>query len=158
MTAAADNSMRGAMPLLTDHFALEEFTLSSTALALGIENTPTSEHMKNLQKLAEGMERVRALFDKVIEITSGYRNPQINKAVGGVPTSAHALGWAADFHVHGVADLNAAKAIRNSKLKFDQLIYEKNRCVHISFDPRTRRQVLRQPGGPGSPVHNGLEP
>jgi zinc D-Ala-D-Ala carboxypeptidase len=43
-------------------------------------------------------------------------------------------------------------------LKFDQLIYEKSRCVHISFDPRLRRQVLRQPGGPGSTVYNGLEP
>ena len=84
------------MQKLTEHFALEEFTNSTTALALGIENTPTATHMKNLQKLAEGMEEVRALFNKVIEITSGYRNPQINKAVGGVKNSAHALGWAAE--------------------------------------------------------------
>jgi len=94
----------------------------------------------------------------VIEITSGYRNPQVNRAVGGVPNSAHALGLAADFHVHGFTDLEAAKRIRDSALKFDQLIFEKNRCVHISIDPRMRRQVLRQPGGPGSPVHQGLEP
>lgn len=60
---------------LTPHFLLEEFTLSSTALALGIPNTPTPEHFENLKKLAEHMELVRALFDKVIEITSGYRNP-----------------------------------------------------------------------------------
>lgn len=146
------------MPLLTEHFALEEFTLSSTALALGIENTPTPLHLQHLQKVAENMERVRALFNKVIEITSGYRNPQINAAVGGSPTSAHALGWAADFHVHGVADLAAAKVIRDSGIRFDQLIYEKNRCVHLSFDPRLRQQVLRQPGGPNSPVHRGLEP
>ena len=146
------------MPLLTPHFSLEEFTHSSTALALGIENTPTPAHMVNLQRLAEGMETVRALFDKVIEITSGYRNPQINAKVGGVPTSAHALGHAADFHVHGVADLDAAKIIRDSGIAFDQLIYEKNRCVHLSFDPRLRGQVLRQPGGPNSKVFDGLEP
>jgi putative chitinase len=143
---------------LTEHFALEEFTHSSTALALGIENTPTPEHMKNLQTLAEGMEKVRALFNKVIEITSGYRNPKVNAAVGGVPTSAHALGYAADFHVHGLEDLEAAKVIRDSGIEFDQLIYEKNRCVHLSLDPRLRQQVLRQPGGPGSPTHPGLEP
>ena len=142
---------------LTPHFSLEEFTLSRTALALGIENEPTAEHLENLRKLAQRMEEVRALFDKVIVITSGYRNPQLNAAVGGTPTSAHALGLAADFHVHGLEDLDAAKVIRDSGLKFDQLIYEKNRCVHLSVDPRLRRQVLRQPGGPGSPIHQGLE-
>lgn len=143
--------------LLTPHFSLEEFTLSSTALALGIANTPEPAHLVNLEKLAKRMEDVRALFNVVIEITSGYRNPQVNRAVGGVPNSAHALGLAADFHVHGFTDLEAAKRIRDSALKFDQLIFEKNRCVHISVDPRMRRQVLRQPGGPGSPVHQGLE-
>jgi zinc D-Ala-D-Ala carboxypeptidase len=142
---------------LTPHFLLEEFTLSSTALALGIVNEPTPEHMVNLQNLADQMEKVRALFDRTIEITSGYRNPEVNKAVGGVPNSAHALGHAADFHVHGLADLDAAKVIRNSGLKFDQLIYEKNRCVHLSVDPQLRQQVLRQPGGPNSKVSKGLE-
>jgi zinc D-Ala-D-Ala carboxypeptidase len=142
---------------LTPHFLLEEFTLSSTALALGIVNEPTPEHMKNLQNLADQMEKVRALFNKVIEITSGYRNPEVNKAVGGVPNSAHALGHAADFHVHGLKDLDAAKVIRDSDLKFDQLIYEKNRCVHLSVDPQLRKQVLRQPGGPNTKVFKGLE-
>lgn len=146
------------MEQLTPHFMLEEFTLSSTALALGIVNKPTPAHLANIKILAEHMEKVRALFDQVIEITSGYRNPQVNAAVGGVPNSAHALGFAADFHVHGMTDLAAAKRIRDSDLTFDQLIYEKNRCVHLSVDPRMRRQVLRQPGGPGSPVHQGLEP
>jgi putative chitinase len=142
---------------LTPHFSLEEFTLSSTALALGIENTPTPEHMHNLQNLADQMERVRALFDMVIEITSGYRNPEVNLAVGGVPNSAHATGLAADFHVHGLDDLAAAKVIRDSGLEFDQLIYEENRCVHLSVDPQMRQQVLRQPGGPSTPVFEGLE-
>ena len=143
---------------LTAHFSLEEFTLSSTALALCIENKPTAEHLENLRQLAERLELVRALFGTVIEITSGYRNPQLNAAVGGTPTSAHALGLAADFHVLGLHDLDAAKRIRDSRLKFDQLIYEKNRCVHLSVDPRMRRQVRRQPGGPGSKVFEGLEP
>lgn len=143
---------------LTPHFSLEEFTLSSTALAHGIANTPTSEHRPNLQRLAEQLETVRALFDRVIEITSGYRNPRVNALVGGVSNSAHALGHAADFHVFGLHDLDAAKVIRDSGIAFDQLIYEKNRCVHLSFDPRMRQQVRRQPGGPGSPVYRGLEP
>jgi len=143
---------------LSAHFFLAEFTLSSKALSMGVENTPTPEHLTNLRSLAVQMELVRALFDRPIEITSGYRNPVVNAAVGGVPNSDHALGHAADFHVDGIHDLDAARIIRDSELKFDQLIYEKNRCVHISFHPRLRRQILRQPGGPGSPIHAGLEP
>ncbi len=143
---------------LTAHFSLEEFTISSKALSMGVKNDPTPQHLENLKHLAERMEAVRALFNRPIEITSAYRNPQVNAAVGGVPNSAHALGHAADFHVDGLTDLDAAKKIRDSALKFDQLIYEKSRCVHISFDPTLRRQVLRQPGGPGSSVYNGLEP
>ena len=143
---------------LCTHFSLEEFTISSTALSLGIENTPTAEHMENLRGLAAHMEEVRALFDRRIEITSAYRNPEVNAAVGGVERSHHATGHAADFHVDGSSDLNAAKRIRDSGLEFDQLIFEKNRCVHISFAPTMRRQVLRQPGGPGSKCFKGLEP
>lgn len=143
---------------LSAHFSLEEFTISSKALSMGVRNDPTPAHLENLKRLAERMEAVRALFNRPIEITSAYRNPQVNAAVGGVPTSAHALGHAADFHVDGLNDLEVAKSVRDSGLKFDQLIYEKSRCVHISFDPRLRRQVMRQPGGPGSPVYNGLEP
>ena len=147
---------------LTAHFSLEEFTLSSAALAHGIANDPTPVHLVSLRKLATQMEMVRALFGSVIEITSGYRNPKVNALVGGVPDSAHAVGLAADFHVHGISDLSAATRIRDSTLEFDQLIFEKGRCVHISFDTRTqgrlRRQVLRQPGGPGSQVYLGLTP
>ena len=143
---------------LSAHFSLEEFIISSKALSMGVRNDPTPTHLENLKHLAERMEAVRALFSRPIEITSAYRNPQVNAAVGGVPTSAHALGHAADFHVDGLNDLDVAKGVRDSGLKFDQLIYEKSRCVHISFDPRLRRQVMRQPGGPGSAVYNGLEP
>jgi zinc D-Ala-D-Ala carboxypeptidase len=155
---AGDHMKMGSAMELTENFSLEEFTHSSTALALKIDNNPTPEHLENLKNLVAHMEEVRALFNLPIEITSGYRNPEVNKAVGGVPNSAHALGHAADFHVHGVTDLEAAKKIRDSKLKFDQLIFEKNRCVHFSVDPQMRRQVLRQPGGPGSTVFDGLEP
>jgi putative chitinase len=142
---------------LTAHFSLEEFTRSDTATQMGIANDPTPEHLANLRHLADRMEAVRALFDRPIAISSGYRNPQVNAAVGGVPNSAHALGHAADFHVDGLEDLEAAKKVRDSDLKFDQLIYEKGRCVHISFDPAMRGQVMRQPGGPGSPCFFGLE-
>lgn len=142
---------------LSTHFTLEELIVSAAAIDLGNANAPTTPHMTNLYRLADRLEEVRALFGRPIQITSGYRNPVVNAAVGGVPDSAHAQGLAADFHVVGLDDLAAAEVIRDSGLKFDQLILERGRCIHLSFDPRLRRQVLRQPGGPGSPCYPGLE-
>ncbi|MCE2946027.1 MAG: D-Ala-D-Ala carboxypeptidase family metallohydrolase [bacterium] len=146
---------------LTPNFSLEELTVSDTARRKGIANTPTAAHLRNLRRTAALLEEVRALFGVPLQITSGYRNPQVNALVGGVPTSAHALGLAADFHVKGLDDLAAARRIRDSGIVFDQLIYEAGRCVHVGLLPAgstLRRQVLRQPGGPGSPVLPGLEP
>jgi|RhiMethySRZTD1v2_1073278.scaffolds.fasta_scaffold350902_2 zinc D-Ala-D-Ala carboxypeptidase len=142
---------------LSPNFALEQFTRSEAAIKKGILNTPLPEHLKNLTHLAKCMEEVLALFGSKIQITSGYRNPDVNDLVGGTKTSAHCLGHAADFHVEGLSDLEAAKKIRDSGLKFDQLIFEKGRCVHISFDPRLRGQVKRQPGGPNTKTFPGLE-
>lgn len=142
---------------LSPHFSLDEFTRSDTARAMGDANQPTEQHFNNLSKVAWDMENVRALFGKPVRITSGYRNPRVNAAVGGVPNSDHAVGWAVDFKVEGVDDYDACVAIRDSSLKFDQLIYEKGRAIHISFNPRMRRHVLCQPGGPGSMVYVGLD-
>ena len=142
---------------LSTHFSFEELTHSDTAVAMGNPNTPTEAHLANLKHLAGKLEEVRALFGVPLQITSGYRNPVVNARVGGVADSDHAQGHAADFHVAGLDDLSAAKIIRDSGLKFDQLILEAGRCIHISFSPRMRGHVLRQPGGPGSIVHVGLE-
>jgi putative chitinase len=142
---------------LTPHFTLEELTHSDTAAERGIANVPAPEHLPNIRRLAERLEEVRALFGKPIQIESGYRNPVVNHLVGGVPDSDHALGHAADIQIAGVPDLEVARRIRDSGLKFDQLIREIGRTVHISFAPRLRQQVMRQPGGPGTPCYWGLE-
>lgn len=142
---------------LSTHFTLDEFTRSQAAIDMGDTNQPTEEHFNHLTKLAWQMEEVRALFGKPLIVTSGYRNPHVNAAVGGVPNSDHALGYAADFKIEGIDDLEAAKVVRDSNIKFDQLIYEAGRAVHLSFHPRMRQQVLRQPGGPNTPVYEGLE-
>jgi hypothetical protein len=146
---------------LAPNFSLEELTASDTARRKRISNDPTPAHLRNLRRTAALLEEIRALFGVPLQVTSGYRNPQVNALVGGVPTSAHALGLAADFHVQGLDDLSAARRIRDSGIVFDQLIHEAGRCVHVGLQPagrKQRRQVLRQPGGPGSPVFDGLEP
>lgn len=145
---------------LSPHFTLAEFTRSDKAIELGDPNQPTRAHLSNLQRLAAGMEKVRAICgDRPITITSGYRAPRVNRAVGGVPTSAHALGHAADFTVAGLTPMAAARMIRDSALGFDQLILETSRgIVHLSFDPRGRREVKTQRDGPGTAVEWGLNP
>jgi len=147
------------MSKLSRHFRLSEFTRSSKANEIGDSNTPTELHLRNLTALALGMEQVRALFGgKIVTITSGYRNPRVNSAVGGVPNSAHALGWAADFTVDRISPITVARKIEASTLVFDQMIYEPSRgIVHISFDPRLRGEVKTQKGGPGSPVVWGIK-
>lgn len=129
---------------LSPHFSLAEFTRSDTANALNIENVPLPHHLQNMIKTALGMELVRsALMNKPVTVTSGYRNPELNAAVGGVPNSDHALGWACDFQCPSFGTpYKVALALSKSGIQFDQLIQEKNVWVHISFNPRMRGQLL----------------
>lgn len=147
--------------MLTANFRLDEFTASDTADQHGIANTPTPEHLANIRDhLAPGLQQIRTRLGRAIVLTSGYRNPVVNAAVGGVPTSAHALGFAADIRVAGMSARALAEWIRDQSdimANVDQLILETSRqIVHISFDIRRRQQVLTQPGGPGTPVHQGI--
>src|SRR5690606_6364327 len=106
---------------LTKHFALAEFTRSDTARRLGIDNSPTPEHLENLRKLAQTLEQLRAVLGHPIHITSGYRSPALNKAVGGSATSSHSEGLAADFHCPGFgSDKEVCEAIIEVGPAFDQ--------------------------------------
>ncbi len=131
---------------LTAHIALEELT---TTLHRGIDNAPPPEVVANLRRTAERMEHVRAILgDRPITVSSGYRSPALNRAVGGAPRSAHLSGQAVDFNCHGFGPpLAVCRALAASDLSFDQLI-EEGTWVHISFAPPLRRQILtRKPGG-----------
>lgn len=146
------------MTELTPNFTLAEFTASDTAKRMGDPNKPTAAHLANIKATALGLEQVRRMLGNApVRITSGYRNKAVNEKVGGVPTSAHALGYAADITVDGIGHREVAERIRDSVLVFDQVIWEPSRgIVHISFDPRLRREVKTQRGGPGSPVTWGV--
>lgn len=134
------------MTRLSTNFTLAEAIASDTAKRIGNSNTPTEAHLANLKIAASFLEQVRSLFNLPVLPTSWYRNPVVNKSVGGVPTSHHALGWAIDFRVQGLSGLEVAKRIRDSDIKFDQLIYyEPTGIVHISFHPQMRRQVRTNP-------------
>lgn len=131
---------------LTAHFALEELACTQHR---EFDNTPPPEVVATLRATAARMEEVRRLLGgRVITVSSGYRSRALNRAVGGARTSAHLTGHAVDFNCYGFGrPIEVCRAIAGSDLAFDQLI-EEGGWVHISFDPRMRRQVLtRRPGG-----------
>lgn len=126
------------MEIQAKYFTLKELLASDTAKAKGIDNTPTWGIVQNLNGLAVNLlDPIRELYGKPIYINSGYRCPALNKAVGGVPTSEHMKGMAADIDTRkGVAEnLRLFELIKNSGLKFTQLIDEKHgQWVHVSYN------------------------
>lgn len=147
------------MTQLSPHFTLEELTHSDTATRHGISNMPLPAHLANMKAhLAPGLEALRALLGGgPLNVHDAYRCPDVNHLVGGTPTSAHPLGLAADIDVPGQAPEATARAIaaamKGGGIRIDQLIFESGRnTVHVSFDPRARGMMGRQPAGPGTPI------
>ena len=137
---------------LTEHFTLDEFVQSDTAIRLGIDNTPTPEALENLKRLATMLEQVRGVLGRSITINSGYRCPELNKAVKGQPSSQHQIGCAADIRVSLMTPDQVVKAIINSDVQYDQLIREFDSWVHISVSndanttPRGQTLIIDKAG------------
>ncbi len=141
---------------LSKNFTLEELSTTNT----GIDNKPTPAQLEVLKATAAKLEEVRTLLgNKPITVNSAFRNKAVNEAVGGVPNSAHALGYAVDFTCASFGTpYEVCKKIAASSIKFDQLIHERRNWVHLSFDPnRNRRQLLTLPVS-GSDYQSGILP
>lgn len=127
---------------LSLNFSLQELTKSQEALRKGLNNTPSQEVIGNLQELSNMvLQRVRDHFGKSVVVTSGYRSPEVNAAVGGSKTSDHCKGQAADIEIPGVPNAELAEWIRDN-LDFTQVILEfytqgipDSGWVHVSYDP-----------------------
>lgn len=117
----------------TPHFNLREFIRSDTARRENIDNTPDADQIEALKSLCINvLEPLRVSIGNPVIITSGYRCAALNKAVGGVPDSAHTRGEAADIIVTGMTDDQLAVRINALGLEFDQLISEGS-WTHISY-------------------------
>lgn len=131
---------------LSPNFTYEEMIASETAARHNIDNTPPNEVLMNLRRLALFLEDVRKVLDKPIQISSAYRSPLANEAVGGKKTSQHCRGAAADIKVKGMTPNQVVQAIIKSGLQYDQVIREFDSWTHISIpngkDLAPRKQAL----------------
>ena len=127
------------------HFTIKELTASATAQRLDIDNTPTAEAVANLQQLvANVLDPLRETYGRPIYVNSGYRCPALNRAVGGVPSSQHLTGEAADTTAgNNRENRRLLGLIKKMKLPVDQVIDEQD-CtwLHVSYGPRHRRSFF----------------
>ena len=151
---------------LSKNFTLDELTRSNTALRLGIDNTPSKEHILKLRLLTTQFLQVLRDRIGILRVTSGYRSPELNKAIGGsykiddngnyIPKSQHCKAEAVDlqYFKRGKMDnLKIYNGIIDGALDFDQMILEFGTSteeidgnpawIHISWKVTdNRREIL----------------
>ena len=128
---------------LSPNFTLEELTVSEVAQRKGLDNTPNATEVANLVRVAELLERVRALLGKPILVNSAFRSKPVNDAVGSKDTSQHRLGCAADIRVPGMTPKQVVQTCIDGGIPFDQIIEEFSSWTHISV-PNTKEQQPRR--------------
>ena len=143
--------MRNEEMRLSEHFTLGELCKTRT----GIENVPNEAQVENLKRLCRWLEQLRRRWNNLygegndpIVINSGFRSPEVNKAVGGVPTSNHLTGCAVDIRCIGMEQAlrYAAILLDISDLNhedYDELLIEQKRNViwiHFAVRPSGNRR------------------
>lgn len=127
------------------YFTIHELTRSATADRKGIDNTPSQQVIENLTALVDNvLDPLREAWGKPIHVNSGFRCPELNRAVGGVPSSQHMKGEAADITA-GSQALNQKLYIllKNLNLPVDQAINEHDfMWIHVSYGPMHRRHFF----------------
>ena len=147
--------------VMNNYFGNSEFTNSDTAKRLGIVNDPTDQAWSNLFALRDNiLNPARRKLSRPIYITSGYRSPELNAAVGGASNSQHTTGEAVDITTRNLA-LNKRLFAILAKMNFDQLIWEKGgEWIHVSYrhDPTTNRgQMLAYNGTSYQNINNNWQ-
>ncbi len=126
---------------LSEHFTLGELAKTSHRKYMGTNREEAITNLDNLHKLCETvLEPVRTLMDVPVFITSGFRGPKLNKAIGGSKRSQHVHGEAADIEFLGAREgkplRDAFNKIAFSSIPYSQIIYEFGQWIHIGMlDP-----------------------
>jgi len=139
------------------NFSISELTFSQTATRNGIDNTPDDEALINLTQLAWTLQEIRDGIKSPIIVSSGYRSPYLNNAIGGSKTSAHMKGMAADISTPSMTPLELSQWIAENIPGFDQVIHEFGRWTHLGFAQAPRGQLLTAMRENGKTIYvNGL--
>ena len=133
---------------LSKNFTLPEIIHSNTAKRLGINNAPNKEHLKSMQVLVRDL--IQPMRDVLgpIRISSGYRNPELNRAIGGSSKSQHCKGEALDLQYWSKGKMSNKEIydwVVKSGIEFDQMINEFDYSwIHISLksNGKNRKQIL----------------
>ena len=142
---------------LSKNFLLRELLVSQEATRNDVDEqfNPDATIVKNLTDLcANVLQPLREQIRLSINVTSGYRCPKVNAAIGGAATSQHVKGQAADINVPGKTIEWLYQQIKQSALPYDQLIQEFDRWVHVSYNAQgNRKQCLRATKQNGKTVY-----
>ena len=146
--------MKNEKVMLSEHFTLGEMTRTSVRA----ENVPSETEVENLRRLCRWLEMLRSRWnmmygegDDPLIVNSAYRSAEVNRAVGGVPTSNHLTGCAADIRVCGLEQLIRYATILldisdESGEDFDELLLERKGAVmwlHFAVRPSGNRRKVR---------------
>lgn len=145
MTDTTHKAITAHKTMLSEHFSKEEMSYSRIAVENGLDNEPSPEALHALGYLAlHLLEPLRQLYNAPIAILSGYRSEPVNRLAGGVATSQHRKGEAADCYIPEGPGYLLSLLIK-SGLVFDQaILYKKRRFLHLSLKEKgnNRMQVL----------------
>ena len=132
---------------LSKNFTLSEITKSNTATRLNIKNAPSQEHLNNMQVLIRDL--IQPMRDALgpIRVSSGYRSPALNRAIGGSNKSQHCKGQAVDIQFFKKGEMCNKEIydwVIKEGIEFDQMINEFDFAwIHISLkDKENRKQIL----------------
>ena len=138
--------------MISKHISYNEAVRSNTALRRGIENIPNDDQLHFMEIIAEKIfEPLRVYVGGPIKITSFFRCPELNTAIGGSKTSQHCKGQAMDIDdVFGYKTNAEMYRYIKENLNFDQLIWEfgddeNPAWVHVSYvsDEKNRNRCLK---------------
>lgn len=136
---------------ITENFTLSELIVTNHSL--GIDNTPTPEAIENLKNIAiKILQPIRDHFKVPVIVTSGYRSPEYNKAIGGSekPISQHTKGEAVDIDLGNKNGEVFWWLVQNLHILFDQIIWEHGTpppngnpdWIHISLKKDNNRRMV----------------
>lgn len=135
------------------NFPKHEFEASQTATRRSIDNSIPADLIPQVKKLSWWLQELRNKINRIhrreryarelpIIITSGYRCPDLNTAIGGSKTSQHMRGQAVDIYVPGMSSRQLVEFIAQHMTGFDQMIEEFGRWTHVSISDEPRGEVL----------------